>query len=927
MPDNKPRSNGRRRMLGQGVGSRTGRAATPTSDSALARLLFGLDPPPLDGIAEIAPGEINDAPLLDHESVVWTGYLATPPDVGSDADSERVGICCSGGGIRAASFSVGGLDALRSRGIFGRAAQGGYLAGVSGGGYIAIAHAALRGLTRKYSGSDADQLLESPAPWAMDAPEMVNLRNHTRYLVPNLAGGIWALAVIAYGLVRHLIPFAALVVVLGTIYGWILLALPHVNLSAGATRRIDLASVAWVGVACGLCLALAALLVALRLQQRVAPPAAGWRIGLSRTLALALIGAGAAGTAIGINHVDAFRITSGALSITVTVALAFVVVAAVQVGWRALSRWLSGCDRGRAFLETWSVRLCVVAAATGALLCGIPVALTHIPELHPVALLGTLGGDLLAGASLRRIARYARTAPSSRWTNLVVAVASYVIGPLVVAVALFLMTYVAVTAGLSIPIAIALVGAVACWLFAWLLSDEVRSPLHILYRERLAGAFIRYRFHNKNVAVGTGEPPWKDAVSLTELNMDGMPNLIICAAVNVCDDVVPPGRFAGSFTFEKERSGGPLTGYVATAALEKAAGEGVLTLPGMMAVSGAAFSPIMGRFTRPGFRLLLSMFDVRLGLWLPNPRWIRGVETARRMPMAWPPPGAPLGKRFADGDDGAKTPAEPLRAGWSYNLREAFGLNSLRLPYVYVTDGGHWDNLGIVELLRRGCTRIVCFDASEDGDSTPLRALGQAMALARDELSVDFDVASDTTAALIPGSAGIDSNRRAAKSITAKVEFRYPNGRGGVLVVAKNVLPVDAPRDVLAYAAVDKAFPSDTTLNQFFDDEHFDAYRELGYVAGLRAADLLRECERDFAGGRNSRGAVSGGASRTAASAGGGLPAPQLSDSNKRGGLRKLVAAILEAMLNVLNRSAEPTANLVGRGSRRATKDAPTGGP
>ena len=206
-----------------------------------------------------------------------------------------------------------------------------------------------------------------------------------------------------------------------------------------------------------------------------------------------------------------------------------------------------------------------------------------------------------------------------------------------------------------------------------------------------------------------------------------------------------------------------------------------------------------------------------------------------------------MGKRFADGDAGAKAPAEALRAGWSYNLREAFGLNSLRLPYVYVTDGGHWDNLGVVELLRRGCTRIVCFDASEDGSGTPLRALGQAMALARDELSVDFEVCSDTTANLVPGSAGIKDNTRAAKDIAAKVEFQYPNGRKGVLVVAKNVLPVCAPRDVLAYAAVDKAFPSDTTLNQFFDDEHFDAYRELGYLAGLRAADLLHQCELDFA--------------------------------------------------------------------------------
>src|SRR5262249_19822280 len=157
----------------------------------------------------------------------------------------------------------------RSKGIFQRATPNGYLAGVSGGGYMTIAHAALRGLTRSNS-SGADQLLETPAPWAMDAPETVNLRNHTSYLAPNLAGGIWAVAVIAYGLLRHLIPFAALTVVLGTLYGWTLLALPHLRLSGPAARRIDLTSVAFVGIACGVCLAIAGLLVALRLQQRVA---------------------------------------------------------------------------------------------------------------------------------------------------------------------------------------------------------------------------------------------------------------------------------------------------------------------------------------------------------------------------------------------------------------------------------------------------------------------------------------------------------------------------------------------------------------------------------------------------------------------------------------------------------------------------------
>jgi hypothetical protein len=333
--------------------------------------------------------------------------------------------------------------------------------------------------------------------------------------------------------------------------------------------------------------------------------------------------------------------------------------------------------------------------------------------------------------------------------------------------------------------------------------------------------------------ITTAEPGWSTPIDFATLQPAGMPRLVVCAAVNLSDDAVPPGRFAESFTFEKERSGGPATGYVPTADLAQAAGEGVLTLPGMMAIAAAAFSPLMGRTTRAGFRLLMAMFDVRLGMWLPNPRVLPGVHSARGNPLT----AATVTTRFGAPGAALRAPRAYRRPGWSYSLREAFGGNTLRLPYVYVTDGGHWENLGLVELLRRGCTRIVCFDASDD--STTLAALGQAMALARDELAVEFLRDGDTTGDICPGSANDPAEPRFSKSCCARIRFRYPNDVKGVLVVAKNVLPADAPRDVLAFARQDGHFPADTTVNQFFDDLHFDGYRTLGHFAGTRAAALL----------------------------------------------------------------------------------------
>jgi len=484
-----------------------------------------------------------------------------------------------------------------------------------------------------------------------------------------------------------------------------------------------------------------------------------------------------------------------------------------------------------AVLEVWSVRIVALAFAGGIFLCLVPIVFTQIRyDWH--RLTAVLFGDVSLAVLIQFLARASRVAASTAWRRVAILVASYFAGPLVLGVAFLLMAYVAAARGIDWP-------AFGPAMWAWaslafliaisLFDDEVCGPLHILYRERLSTAFIRFRTRH-NASIVTAEPAWRAPIKFTEMEMEGMPELVVCASVNVADDVVPPGRFAGSFTFEKTKSGGPLTGYVATTTLQLFAGEAVLTLPAMMAIAGAAFSPLMGRTTRPGWRLLFALFDVRLGVWLPNPRKLGGHVTASEVRRE-DGPYRREGSRFSKD----RPPRTALRPGWSYALREAFGLNSLALNYVYVTDGGHWENLGLVELLRRGCTRIVCFDASEDREQ-PLTALGQAIALARDELGVAIAI---DTKPIWPGSAQSALDRRYARSMVATGIITYPNGTHGQLILVKNHLPADAPRDVLAYAETDSSFPFDSTLNQFFDDQRFDAYRALGEHGGKRAAALL----------------------------------------------------------------------------------------
>jgi hypothetical protein len=230
-------------------------------------------------------------------------------------------------------------------------------------------------------------------------------------------------------------------------------------------------------------------------------------------------------------------------------------------------------------------------------------------------------------------------------------------------------------------------------------------------------------------------------------------------------------------------------------------------------MSGAALSPSMGKMTRKPLTFLLALANVRLGVWLPNPRAVMLTPADQRKLIGRPRP-------------------------W-YLIQELLGRNRVNAKYVYVTDGGHYENLGLVELFRRGCTRIFCFDAS-GGESS--KELGDAIALARSELGVEVDI---DPRPLIP-----DKETAIAKADTVVGTFRYndPDKTEGTLVYARNVLtapveppdPPDAPWDVHAYHEVDPKFPHNSTVDQLYTDQKFEGYRVLGEVAGKRAIAKMR---------------------------------------------------------------------------------------
>jgi hypothetical protein len=242
-----------------------------------------------------------------------------------------------------------------------------------------------------------------------------------------------------------------------------------------------------------------------------------------------------------------------------------------------------------------------------------------------------------------------------------------------------------------------------------------------------------------------------------------------------------------------------------------------MTLPSIMAVSGAALSPLMGRFTYPPLRFLMALTDVRLGVWVKNPRHQDFTASPAESK-------GPFQKIVSAVKNGWREP------GALYVLREAIGALDLKKRFIYLTDGGHWENLGIVELLRRRCTHVLCFDASSDQQGGG-QDIGRAIALARSELDVEIELDPRPTMPSAAGEPSLDSAVMGA--------IKYPGGQEARLIYAKATMPADASWDLKAFQGRDGRFPNHSTGQQMFTDEQFEAYRSLGHAAGLRAIKLL----------------------------------------------------------------------------------------
>ena len=135
---------------------------------------------------------------------------------------------------------------------------------------------------------------------------------------------------------------------------------------------------------------------------------------------------------------------------------------------------------------------------------------------------------------------------------------------------------------------------------------------------------------------------------------------------------------------------------------------GGTTLGRAIAVSGAAASPNMGYHTSPVVAFLLTVFNLRLGWWFPNPGTQAGSTAAPRFNLG-------------------------------YMFAELFASATYRSRFLMVSDGGHFENLAVYELIKRRCAVIIASDAECDAKLS-FEGLGSLIRMCDVDLGVGIDI-------------------------------------------------------------------------------------------------------------------------------------------------------------------------------------------
>ena len=363
-------------------------------------------------------------------------------------------------------------------------------------------------------------------------------------------------------------------------------------------------------------------------------------------------------------------------------------------------------------------------------------------------------------------------------------------------------------------------------LFSWRVDINDFS-LHHFYRNRLVRCYLgASRLRERKPQPFTGFDPHDD-IALDDFahGQYAGPYPILNTSLNVSrgGELGFQERKAKSFVFTPLYCGYDLAAKLADASpggsymptvlgRSKIRFSHGITLGTAMAISGAAASPNMGHYTTPAAAFFMTLFDVRLGWWMGNPRHEDKWKNAGPSPA--------LG----------------------YLLKELIAESDEESNYAYLSDGGHFENLAIYELIKRRCRFIIVCDSGADRGY----GCGDLMA-AIEKCKTDFGVDIKISVSEIkpPKDQCIS-----AKNFTKGYIYYGPDPKKdrGVLIYVKSSLPSDDPKaplesrlaaGVRSYADAHDDFPHQSTADQWFDEVQFEAYRALGEYIGTIVADAI----------------------------------------------------------------------------------------
>jgi hypothetical protein len=405
-------------------------------------------------------------------------------------------------------------------------------------------------------------------------------------------------------------------------------------------------------------------------------------------------------------------------------------------------------------------------------------------------------------------------------------------------------------------------------LAAWFVNPNATS-LHRLYRDRLSKAFL---FEPDPVKRDDRDDLYAYEPELHAIDTRLCPYPIVNTALNVQGSrhANKRGRNADFFDFTPRAVGSEATGYIETGRL--AAAEAAPDLGTAMAISGAAVASNMGAMTVRPLVFTLALLNLRLGFWMRNPKVVATAPPWYRLLLGWlvdRPIGLLLREMFSSIDENSST--------------------------IYLTDGGHLENLGVYALMKRKCKVLIAID----GEADRHMRFPSLLALER---YARIDLGATTS---LPWEPIRDHALRIDKAFdeaekhgirvpcevgphcaAAEVKFSRNEEETAVLFYVKASLSGDEDDYILDYKRRNPAFPHETTNDQFFTEEQLEVYRALGFhiVKGLLSgtepfAVLAGEKEtEDRARQRlldKVRGAILGAppvASETAYPSGGRLP-------------------------------------------------------